>query len=110
MHTTFDFSNYQYRILREVVIGLTKRQEREIGLATKSDMILNCKIANSVLDDWKIEICNNLSFWKRVKLAKKYGADFSKKCSMKELGITLQMVADKLILEGMLPANFYSLR
>lgn len=108
--TGVNLSNYQYRLYREALHGVTKRDARDMGVGSLLNCVIAAKVNNTILDNWKIDLCSNISVSKKVKLMHKYGLDYARKCSFSELGVHLEVVLDKMVLEGLLPTNFYSLR
>lgn len=117
------FNANQQKIYSQAVYGLSSFTQEELKIVpeTVKSLILNkWSKAQDVLNLWKLEIVNhrvdsvlsslfpNSKLVSKIKSAKPTNQekDFN---SFKDLRISKKMIAEKLIFEGILPKNFFSL-
>lgn len=119
-------NNYQMFLYDRVMLGLYVYPKEEVQVMhwEKRKRILKVhKRAMQLINVWKQEIVNKWStaFFEAVfprteftehfvKTQADTDKDYSLKISFKELGVTKRQIIERLILEGILPANFYQLK
>ena len=118
------FNKIQQRIYAEAIYGLTFFSQEELAMLPgkkRYDIIQRFKRTQSTLNQWKQEIADEQitrlfkTLFPKSPVTKLFmsikGSDDALKCRLtfKELGINQQMIAQKLIETGILPADFYQL-
>lgn len=119
-------NNYQIFLYNRVLFGLSvysQEEIKEMHWEKRKRIIKVHKRAKELLNVWKQQIVNSWStaFFQAifpktefteyfVKTAADTDKDYSPKISFKELSITKKQIIEKLIQEGILPANFYQLK
>jgi len=118
------FNKIQQQLYSETVYGLTIYSPEEIAqipAKRKSQIISTHKRVQHFLNKWKQEIIdeqvNDLlttlfhksSFVKKFCSVKAYDRGYKDRHTFKELGLSQDKIARKLVDTGYLPANFYEL-
>ena len=117
------FNNVQQRLYSEAVYGLSlynQEQLQHLPKSKKHEILVMFKKAQEILNVYKQQIVNQQvnslfqKFFPKSSIATtiiSVDVDPSLKCKLpfKELGITQQMIANKLVEMGVLPINFYEL-
>lgn len=120
------FNAYQNFLYKRALFGLGVYDKEEVGRMRPEKKARIQKVharCQHVLNIWKQELCNDFTnrllaslFPKRelaqlffVKHKDSTDAGFLCTLNFKDLGISKKQVVDKLILEGVLPKDFYSL-
>lgn len=118
------FNDVQQKLYTEAIYGLnvyTAKEQAELPKEKKVKIISTYTKAQYVLNKWKQQIVNQKvnsflnSLFPNSKLVKQVidVNDFDKKHkdthSFKELDLTPEMIANKLIKAGLLPNNFFNL-
>lgn len=119
------FNKEQQRLYAEVIYGLTIFKPEEISKLSpkkKYEIVTTFKKSQKILNEWKQEIINVKINGFLSKMFPKSnivnqiisinGYDETSKCkhSFKELGLTQEMIAKKLVECGVLPNNFFQLQ
>lgn len=118
-------NNYQIFLYNRALFGLSVYSHEEIlemHWEKRKRIIKVHKRAKELINVWKQKVVNRWStaFFQAifpkteftaylVKTAADTDKNFSPKISFKDLGITKKQIIEKLIQEGILPANFYQL-
>ena len=118
------FNKEQQRLYAEVIYGLTIFKPEEISKLSpkrKYEIVTTFKKSQKILNEWKQEIINfkvngflSKLFPKSkvvIDLVNINGYEETIKCkhSFKELGLTQEVIAKKLVQCGILPPNFFQL-
>lgn len=118
------FNKEQQRLYAEVIYGLTIFKPEEISKLSpkrKYEIVTTFKKSQKILNEWKQEIINfkvngflSKLFPKSkvvIDLININGYEETIKCkhSFKELGLTQEVIAKKLVQCGILPPNFFQL-
>lgn len=118
------FNSVQQKLFAERLYGLSIYKPEELvtfSKKKKSNILIIYKRVQHFLNKWKQEIVNNQMDNLLIKLfpkshvikhmcsVKGYDRGFRSKHTFKELGITDDKIAIKLIEGGFLPANFFQL-
>lgn len=120
------FNAYQNFLYKRAMFGLSVYGKEELGKMRPEKKARIQKVharCQHVLNIWKQQLCNDFTnrllaslFPKRelaqlffVKHKDSTDAGFLCTLNFKDLGISKKQVVDKLILEGVLPKDFYSL-
>lgn len=119
------FNKEQQRLYAEVIYGLTIFKPEEISKLSpkrKYEIVTTFKKSQKILNEWKQEIINVKingflsKMFPKSKIVNQIisinGYDETSKCkhSFKELGLTQEMIAKKLVECGVLPNNFFQLQ
>jgi hypothetical protein len=124
-HTeTKHFSFLQQEMYNKIVYGFSAYTNDEIKKMSKSSrfsITVNYTKAHRLLNRWKQEIVNekmnslliglfpNSPIVKQMVSVKGYDDNLTVKTTFKDLGISREAIANKLIEYGFLPTNFYQL-
>lgn len=120
------FNSYQNFLYKRAMFGLSVYSPEELSTMNADKKQRVAKVhqrCQLVLNLWKQQITNHLTnkIFERifpksefsklfyVKYKDATDPDFVNVLSFKDLGITKEIIVDKLIREGILPKNFYSL-
>jgi hypothetical protein len=118
------FNKEQQRLYAEVIYGLTIFKPEEISKLSpkrKYEIVTTFKKSQKILNEWKQEIINfkvngflSKLFPKSkvvIDIVSINGYEETIKCkhSFKELGLTQEVIAKKLVQCGILPPNFFQL-
>jgi hypothetical protein len=117
------FNNVQQRLYAEAVYGLSlynQEQLQHLPKSKKHEILVIFKKTQEILNIFKQQVINQQvnplfqKFFPKSKVANvmlSVDIDATVKCKIpfKELNITQQMIANKLVEMGILPINFYEL-
>mgnify|MGYP000868564535 CR=1 FL=1 len=121
-----EFNSIQNKLYKEVLFGLSNFSESEIkAIPYKEQNRINKthRHAQSILNIWKQELCNNIvnDLFKALfpkssitkELNEEYGnlidPTFKNFVNFKDLGISKKQIVNKLITHNVLPKNFFEL-
>lgn len=118
------FNRVQQQLYGEVIYGLSvfsQEQIQKLPAGRKARIFLINKRVQHFLNRWKqeivdeqfnkfiIELFPKSSIAKQMSQIKGYDRGYKSKLTFKELGLTQEMIAKKLIEAGFLPSNFFQL-
>lgn len=118
------FNRIQQQLYGETVYGLnvfSQEQLKSLPKHKKAKILFTHKRVQHFINRWKQELVDdqisNLitalfpksDIAKKMSITKGYDRGFKSKLTFKELGLTQEMIANKLVEAGFLPSNFFQL-
>lgn len=119
------FNSTQQRIYSETLYGLNvysikqvakmpkeKKDEISARYARVQCVLNNWKqdVVNKSVDDFLVSLFPHSTLVKRMSSVKRYTYDHHESYTFKELGLTQEKIAEKLLQFNLLPSNFFNLR
>ena len=121
-----EFNSYQNKLYKEVLFGISNLSQEEIKKLSYKEQNRIVKLnrkAQSILNIWKQELCNNVvnSLFKKLfpksnltkELTEDFGnivdSNYKNFLTFKQLGVSKKDIVHKLISHDVLPKNFFEL-
>lgn len=121
-----EFNNYQNKLYKQALFGISNYSQEEIkklSYQEQNKIVKMNRKAQSVLNIWKQELCNNIinSLFKSLfpnspvtkELTEEFGsvvdANYKNFLTFKQLGVSKKEIVIKLIKHDVLPKNFFEL-
>jgi hypothetical protein len=121
-----EFNNYQNKLYKEALFGIsnyTQEEIKKLSYQEQNRIVKANRKAQSVLNIWKQELCNNIinSLFKKLfpnspvtkELTEEFGnvvdASYKNFLTFKQLGVSKKEIVYKLIKHDVLPKNFFEL-
>lgn len=121
-----EFNNYQNKLYKEALFGIsnyTQEEIKKLSYQEQNRIVKANRKAQSVLNIWKQELCNNIinSLFKNLfpnspvtkELTEEFGnvvdANYKNFLTFKQLGVSKKEIVYKLIKHDVLPKNFFEL-
>lgn len=121
-----EFNNYQNKLYKEALFGISNYSQEEIkklSYQEQNRIVKANRKAQSVLNIWKQELCNDIinSLFKKLfpnspvtkELTEEFGnivdSNYKNFLTFKQLGVSKKEIVIKLIKNDVLPKNFFEL-
>ena len=121
-----EFNSYQNKLYKEALFGIsnyTQEEIKKLSYQEQNRIVKANRKAQSVLNIWKQELCNNIinSLFKKLfpnspvtkELTGEFGnvvdASYKNFLTFKQLGVSKKEIVYKLIKHDVLPKNFFEL-
>lgn len=121
-----EFNSYQNKLYKEALFGIsnyTQEEIKKLSYQEQNRIVKANRKAQSVLNIWKQELCNNIinSLFKNLfpnspvtkELTGEFGnvvdASYKNFLTFKQLGVSKKEIVYKLIKHDVLPKNFFEL-
>lgn len=121
------FNEVQNFLYKRAIFGIkvyTDEQINKMNHDKKRRIIKVHKRCQNILNIWKQELCNDFTnrifekLFPRPEMSKFFyvthrnstDADYMNTLNFKDMGVSKKQIVDKLIIEGVLPKDFYNLK